>query len=783
MSRKNSALLQKFALPLLTVAMFFGVCLSSAETVKGSAVFFVLLAVAGGVVGFKRLRERFSLPMMALGLFVLMGGISTFYAVAGKFALQEFLKLLISFCLATFMLAVAPGKDTAPERRIASVLEGFTAIAGVVSIDMISTRILSDAVTGLLQLFSSDYSTDATGLEVGTRIYSVFQNPNVFASIVGLGVLLSLGLTLSSENKRERTMHLICLYCNALSFLLAFSMGASAFIAAAFLVYLLMELPQRRAHLFVLMVETLVLTLLSTAVISMTSFDAWDGIQPIPLLCIAFGAAMLWLSDTCIGQTLGEKLSGHGRLLTILISGVLAAIAAFALLAYNLTGGIALNAGENLRRSVYPAPGEYTLTAEYTGTVKVTVKYQNKQDTMMHTETTLYSGPLSDAAFTVPEDSLVVYFTFSSSDSAYLESVECTGTESVSVPLGYKLLPSFIANRLQGLFANENAIQRTVFFDDGMKIFAKNPLFGRGLGSYENGIKSVQSFYYETKYAHNHYIQALAETGIIGLVTFILALAVAAAALVFDRRRKDACHTLTPALTAALVFMVGHAFMEVNFSYYAYLPIAFAVFALISMCCGDAIPLPKLTTVKVKTYAVLFFAALTVVFSGFLNGNISANNLVDTKPTMDNVAKAVEMDKFEYADHMLTYVLGSAKFPSDQEIQAKAFEYSERLSELDSNTVPFYLAQYYFAFNYNKAALNMLDKYLHYVASDEKAWANALELIRKNYDPSPEYEEGVKRIVEFYKEWTANNIGTIELSEMDQVFLSAFGLERTDDTQ
>ena len=153
---KIPTVLQKFALPLLAVAMFFGVCLSSAETVKGSAVFFILLALVGGAANFKRLRERFSLPMMALGLFVMMCGISTFYAVAGKFALQEFLKLLISFCLATFMLAAAPGKDTTPERRIASVLEGFTAIAGVVSIDMISTRLLSGAVTGLLQLFSAD---------------------------------------------------------------------------------------------------------------------------------------------------------------------------------------------------------------------------------------------------------------------------------------------------------------------------------------------------------------------------------------------------------------------------------------------------------------------------------------------------------------------------------------------------------------------------------------------------------------------------------------------------
>ena len=106
----------------------------------------------------------------------------------------------------------------------------------------------------------------------------------------------------------------------------------------------------------------------------------------------------------------------------ILTGIILAAVAAFALLAYNLTGGIDLQAGELLRRSAYPAPGTYTMTAEATGALSVTIESQNQQETMMHTSTILYEGDISGAAFTVPEDSLVVYFNFAAGQDLRLES-------------------------------------------------------------------------------------------------------------------------------------------------------------------------------------------------------------------------------------------------------------------------------------------------------------------------------------------------------------------------
>ncbi len=763
----------KVAWPFLSaIIFFFVVCLSTVDTAKGTAIVCVIAAIIAVLVRFSRLRERFTLPLVALALFVLMNGVSTFYAVSGKFALQEFLKLLISFCLMLLLLAATPGKGAVPGRRIAAILERCAALMGLVSIDYISTRWISTPVFGILKLLGADYRA-ASGVETGVRMTSMFDTPNVFAGCVGLGVLLSLGLALSSEGKKERAVHVVCLYINALAFVLAFSMGASAFIALAFVVYLLLESKERRASLFVLMVEALILTVLGAALVSMTSFAEWDGFRPVPLLCAVVGAAALCLLDRFVGQQVAEKLKKHGKALVIFVVAVLVAVAAYALAAFNLTGGITLQEGEALRRAVYPEPGSYTLTAQVDGPVSVTIESQNRQETMMHTSTVLYQGELSEAVFTVPEDSLVVYFNFAAGQSVSMEHIEYAGNGGAgAVPLGYKLLPGFIANRLQGLFANQNAIQRLVFFEDGLKLFHRSPVIGLGQGSYESALLSVQSFFYETKHAHNHYIQVLVEIGVIGLVLFVGLLLICGAAVWLNRRKKEETHPLTPALGAALVFMAGHAAMEVTFSNYTFLPLAFGVFGLIGLCCGASIPAAWLGK-KVKSCVLAVICLLIVVFFVFLCENVSAHSAVERMPSFENFANAAKRDKFEWANHMLSYVMNLDQAGGDPAILAQGEEFAQRLAQVDSNVIPLYLSQHYFGQGDTEQGFALLEKFVSYVSSDSEAWETAFAVLDQYAQDTPEYRTGVSRLAQMMTDWDEANIGTITLSEYAQAFLES----------
>lgn len=765
---------QSIAPYLVAVLFFFAICLSAASTAKVMALCCILLAVAAVIYRFSTVRDRFMLPLLVLSLMVLINGISMFYAVSGKFALYGFLKIITSFCLVLIPLALYRGENVTVGRKIASILERGVALASLVSIDMLSTRLISSAVISFLGLFTPDFSQLA-GVEAGVRMTSIFENPNVFAGCAGLGVILALGLVLSSETERERMSHIVCLFINALAFVLAFSMGASGMIAAAFLAYLALEFKERRASLFLLMAETLILTLIGVVFVSMTSLEAWSGFQPVPLVCVIVGSALLCVLDKFAGRKLAEKLSKHGKVLLVVIVAALAALVGFALVAYHLTGGAALQTGEGLRRSAYPAPGEYVLTAQVDGAVSVTVTSQNRQETMMHTNTVLYAGDLAGAAFTVPEDSLVVYFDFAAGQDVYLESVRYEGANgSGAIPLDYKLLPGFIANRLQGLFANQNAIQRVVFFEDGLKLFRRSPLIGLGLGCFENGIMSVQSFYYETKYAHNHYIQALAETGVIGLIVFVALLAVSAAAVLLARRGKDP-HPLTPALGAALVFMAGHAGVEVVFSNYSYIPVAFGVFSLINLCCGSALPAPWLDK-KVKTGAVAGCSALMAVFLFLLCGNMMAADTVARQNSFDSLTQAVRIDKFEWADYMLAYVASVPNAEGDEAILAQADEYASRLAKINSNSVPIYLAEYYLQGGRVEQGMEMIEKYVNYVSSNEQAWRNAFDVLEAYAADSEIYRNGVAHIAQLLEDWNAENMGDITLSEKNEAFLAWMGV-------
>jgi len=770
-NNKVRAVLNSAAFPfVLAVVFFFVICMNTASEIKTTALVLMILALAAMIVRFAVIRERIAMPIIVLGLFVLMCFVSTFYAPAGKFALQEFLKIASSFSLAILLICLAPTHGDSHLRWGATVLEGAAAIAALVSVDLISTRIISGAVISVLGLFTADFNL-VSGIEAGTRITSLFDIPNVFAGCAGIGVLLSLGLIQSDAGGKTRIAHVCCLFITSFAFVLAFSMGATASIAVAFVIYLILEKRERRGALLVIMVETLAIAVIGAAIVSQTSFDKWDGFDIVPMAYLVVGCALLCVADKYLNSRISEKLSANKKTVPAIICVVFAAVIAFALAACLVTGAAELGEGETLRRAAYPDAGEYTLDADYTGDVTVTVESQNKQETMMHTSTVLYRGDLADAQFAVPEDSLVVYFNFRAASDAVINNAS-VGNEKI--PLGYKLLPGFVANRLQGLFANENAIQRTVFFDDGMKIWKRGPVFGEGLGAFENGIKGVQSFFYQTKYAHNHYIQTLVETGIVGLILFVGLFAVSAIA-VLRSRKKENVSAFMPALGALLVFMAIHAFTEVVFSVYCYLPLAYGVFALVNLACNDVFKWPhsdKKRGNKERLGVIAGFSAILVVFGVLLSCNITAKRTIERHATMDNLQAAARIDRYEWADHALSYVVSSQNLDITTSMRIQAEEYAALLAEVDSNFIPPYLAEYYFNNGREALAIDMLKKYVSYVAADPATWEKAFSILATYESDTDIFRAGVLEIAQMLEAWKAENIGTITLSDSTKEFIA-----------
>ena len=761
--------------PLALMAVFFlGTCFANGSTIKALAMAMAAAAVGSCLVRFSVVRDRLSLPLAGVAVWMVMNGISSLYAAAGRFALEEFLKLLIGFCVLLLILAWSrKGRNSG--RAAASVLSGGTALASLFSIDMLSTHWLSGPLFAFLGLLTPDYAeVSKTSVEAGVRMNSLYGNPNIFAGAAGLGVLLALGLVVTAEEKRERCFHIVCLFLNALAFLLVFSMGASGMIALAFLALLLLERKDRKASLLVLMVETFVLALAGAFPIFLTSFSGWNGFQPIPLLCAAGGAALLCLLDGALRPKLEGALK-NVRFFAVLLGGVLVLLAAFAASAMNVTGPADLAAGEGLRRAEYPDTGTYTLNIQADGPVSVTIESQNRQETMMHTSTVLYSGQADGAVFTVPEESLVTYFNFwAEEDLTLREAVFGGDSGSTALKLDYKLLPGFIANRLQGLFANENAIQRVVFFADGMKLFRKSPVIGLGLGTFESASPGVQSFYYETKYTHNHYVETLLTTGVVGLILFVGMLGLCAVAVWKNLRRKEEADALAPALGAGLVFMAGHGAVEVVFSSCYYLPLAIGVLGLICLCCGGELPLFP-GREKVRSWSVAGLCGAVTLYAILLGLNMRAADMVKKQPTFDSLDSAISMDLFEKNSFMLSYVVSAQDLDMDEnwDIYLKANEYAGRLAQEDSNTIPPYLARFYFATGQPEEAVAMLKKHVTFLSADSEAWQAAYEILMFSSSEFPQCKQATAEIYQMFQDWNEQHMGTLTLTELNQQYIQS----------
>lgn len=560
------------------------------EHLKQLSFVVLLLVLLGAFFTKKHWLPYFSLTALPLWGWVAVSGASVIYASSRKFALYGFLNILAGFCLLLLLLSFCRNG-----KRLSGILAISLGFLSFVSIDLLGTRLIYDGFVSLLSLFTEAYA-DLGGVEVGVRMLSLLDFPNVYSGCAGIGVLLSLGLCQEAETKWEKRVYLVTLFVNSLGFVLSFSMGATATIILAFLAYLFLEKKEKKGPLLLLMIETLVLSLALTFPIYATAFEAWDGVNVVPTLLTMVGAVLLILVDAALQKSKLASLWFQGKKITYVFVGVVSLLFLYGLLAVTITTAAEIEPGERLLRAAYPEAGDYVLSVDSDAPVNVLIQSQNEEQTMMHTYSNLYRGSESEIAFTVPDGSKVLYVTFTTGEATTIHAA--TLDDGTKIPLHYPILPGFIVNRLQGLFANQNAIQRTVFFEDGMKLFAKNPLFGLGMGSFENAIHGVQGFYYETKYVHNHYIQVLLETGIVGFLCFVGMLG--GFFLALWKRRKEEIPFL-PTTIALLLFMASHGFVEVVWSISYYLVLVFGVFALIfwqlslgkEVAVAEALPLPE----------------------------------------------------------------------------------------------------------------------------------------------------------------------------------------------
>ncbi|MEG2678885.1 MAG: O-antigen ligase family protein, partial [Oscillospiraceae bacterium] len=703
--------------PLLLPLLVIGILAMFGGHGSGVALIAALCALVALFAFHKAFAQRLDFTALVLMAYVLFGLSSLLWATSGKLLLGALAPLVLGLAFYLFIL-LRSGNTEEAVRSVAAALAGCSGLFALISVDGSSVNLL----TRLVKLCLPGLADLSTGFEAGTRITGIFGNANVLAGVLALGTLLSLYLVLSAQSKRQSYVSAALLAVNALGFLLAFSMGGLAVFAVAIVVYLVAAREERISAL-VVMVEIGVTTLMSTFV-AMLGLGKSGFLLCLPLLALVFNCVAFWALHHFLGGKLTELLQSRRRLASGFFIAVIVLIVAYIGLGVTLTGSYTLRPGEVLRRSAYPEAGEHTLVTTADSPISVTIESQNAQQIMMHTSTVLYQGDGSQATFSVPEDSRVVYVNYSTAGDTVLQSSTIDGK---AIKLKYTLFPGFVANRIQGLRANQNAIQRTVFWKDGLKIFAQSPIIGRGLGGFESHVISVQDFYYETTSTHNHYIQSMAELGIIGLLLFLGMFATTGFSL-WQGRKAEKYRKLYPALWASLAMIAGHCAVEVVFSFVGFIVFAFCVFALISLCYGTPRVGEKLSG-KLGFGALGLFLVLAVLLSGNQMGRMLMKSYNGAEGFFRNAELAAKVDVFERNDYRISYVANALQSGSGENLET-ALNYADSLIKIPSNTIPKMIVSFYLNLGSFDKAAQAARTGISYVPADAETWNVMLDQLR-----------------------------------------------------
>ena len=429
-----------------------------------------------------------------------------------------------------------------------------------------------------------------------------------------------------------------------------------------------------------------------------------DGNETAVVLCL-FSGLILFVLDVLAGRRLKLVLSAHKKAALASVGALCAVIAVVCAAAFLHTGPYTFVADGDVVTYILHdgVSGEVTLSGDVDGDPEVLVYSQNRLERYNNGSTTLYTGPLSQCAFTVPEDAAEVHVRVIGQAGETLRQLALSdGTE---ITLSYPWLPDALSSRLLNdrLFGGNSTFMRQMYVKDTCTLFAKAPLMGHGLGSTENLIRSVQSFQYESKYAHNHLLQTMSDTGIVGTV-FSLAFVLGSAWLCLQAVRKEK-DSLAAALLAVWVMMNLHSLMEISFSVRGFK--CFAYMLLILPILLYARPLLTGDTAKARKKSKTASIALLVGYALYLavfGGLLESARMTDRKAEnfqtsdvyeyLDFLRGCVRGDVFDHDFYQRNYV-ATAEQLDDRKYNGEFLKYVKQLRSSGTYENDSALARYY----------------------------------------------------------------------------------------
>lgn len=770
----DSAFTRKDAL----MVVLYSVLLFFAMTVQTSTVSMILCALAFlsllGKKPLSRFEQRLSVPVLGLLAFAIVYGAAAIYSPFGASGVAEFYKFLAAFSLAVILLARFERK------HVPGLLWGGASVSTVIaliSLDMSCGQVLFGPFNALMNVLGTDY-TSALPEYFTARVNGLYNDANVTACLFSLALFAALYLLKNSTCIWRRLAASLLAGVNAVSLLLTGSRGALLCFGVSCLVWLLVE-RMDRVGLFLLLAETAV-TMIAAA--APASSMVTRGDETAVALCL-FSGVILFALDTLAGRRLGAVLSAHKKAVLAAVGAVAVICAAYGVAAMTVKGPYTFDSAERVVRQADLPAGTYTLTAPLGEDVRVVLLGQTAYEKLIDQYETLYDSTSGETEFTVPEGLVMTRWQLYAPAGTVVERVELSDGQRFQ--LDYPLLPAFIADRL--LLGMGNSFTLRMEFDkDAWKIFSTAPLLGHGLGSTENLTRSVQSFQYESKYAHNHLLQTMADTGLVGTV-FALAFVLGSVWLCLQTVRKEK-DSLAAALLAAWVMMNLHSLMEINFSVRGFKCFAYVLLVIPALLWAER---PAGETAKArkqaKTAGILVaigYALYLAVFGGLLESARMTDRKADQFQTsdvyeyLDFLRGCVRGNVFDHDFYQRNYVANAVQL-NDPSYNGDMLKYVSALRASGTYENDSALAQYYYLPRQSWDDLFACSlEGIHQVRSSPDGWNYQMDFYRTEVLPAmgadnvSAFVDGVAALGDALDAMNAEGrLETVELNETNQSFL------------
>lgn len=772
----------------VTVALCLALAVLGVLHFGGIGTKWLTLLAGFGVIALLLLGDRkriWNLPSLLLLGYAAFSWVTIFWAMSGKFHLREGSKLLIAVFF--FLLVAMHGRfDRAFARRVMGVIAGISALYALLSVEAVSTGLTKTLLVRLPM-----WDTEKIVFQ-NSRLNGIFGNANIEASIYAIGIFCAIALVCGAEKKWQRALWAAAAAVDALAFLLVFSMGAMACFAAAVVVYLIFAGKGRVAALLRMLsaaVPTLVCGFIAFALLNSER-------SALVLALLLANAGVSALLELTVSARLSAVLERHEKLAFGVLIAVALGAAVYIAAALKVTGPYTF--GSFIDRSAKLGVGEHTVTVEADGEVTGWIYSWDTLGMLTGERTSLHYGKVEqEVTIHVPEGSEICGFNFSAEPGVTIYRAVIDGVQEI--PLNFRLLPGFAANRLQTISASSSPIIRAMYRQDALRLWRFSPVVGNGIGAFETGVTSVQDYPYETKYVHQHYLQVLLEDGVVGLALFAGALAAMLLALWKKRKQmqENEYYWLYPALCAEFVMNGAQMCWDVSMSMIVFLCMTYAVYGLIVATCAE--PFAEKAAAeengkKKKAQAKGFDTSLlarnigigfTAVVLLTLCGNLYAASKADA-PVADgdeflyNLSVAAKLDLYERNDMMLSYVVNSLEMEYPEDYREQADEYAAQLAKVQSNTIPRYLVGYYLQTQQYGKAIDAAILGASYSASDADTWDDCAALLNEALFQNmltplltEERAALMAKLTEYYdalQAYNASALVPVELSESAQAF-------------